>query len=77
MPSDSRTPTGSIRMYVIYDHPRDYPNCFVVRLWEGGRPTLTHVLASSLDHARKQVPHGLTRIPRVPQDDPVIVETWI
>lgn len=75
--SESNVSSANIRMYVVYDHPSDYPNCFVVRLWKNGQPTLTHILAESLEQARKMIPNGLVRIPRHVSDDPVIVETWV
>jgi hypothetical protein len=68
-------------MLTIYDHPADHPGHFVVR-----RSTVTPttgmvwdpsvVLADTLEAARATVPDGWRRLPRQPEDDPVIVETW-
>lgn len=71
--------------WVIYDHPADYPDHFVVRAWriETGRDPLpghTAHLADTLEEARELVPIqrlGLVRLERSPDDDATIVETWI
>lgn len=71
-------------MAVIYDHPRDFPDHFVVRehhITAGGRcmPSLVShqfdTLEEARDHARQ--PHGKICIARHPKDDPVIVESWV
>jgi hypothetical protein len=68
-------------MYVIYDHPRDYPDCFVVRKWEiageVGKPTNIFNTAPSLEEARKLVPPFFHQIDRHEADDPAIVEVWL
>jgi len=69
-------------LYVIYDHPKDHPNNFVVRRWKlAADGTLTAendcFLAGTIDDARSFVPRGLVHIPRYPQDDPVITEVWM
>jgi hypothetical protein len=72
-------------LWTIYDHPADYPDMFVARLWHlitgepvEGAPVLT---ASTLDQLRGDVQHAtdfvLCCIPRQPEDDPVIVESWL
>ncbi len=69
-----------LTMWTIYERPLDFPNCYVVRRWtvEEGK-TVAHecLLADSLEKARKLVPPHSTRMDRFPEDDPVIVETWI
>jgi hypothetical protein len=39
----------ALNMWVIYDHPRDMPDCFVARLWriEAGRTTPTQALRAA------------------------------
>ncbi len=65
-------------MYVIYDHPRDYPHAFVVRMWEDDAPReLPFAIQPTLDDARATLPPGLHRIDRHPFDDAVIVEVWL
>lgn len=50
--------------YVIYEHPRDYPESFVVRRWDvvdgvpAPVPCGNPVLANSLDEARLMIPAG-------------------
>jgi hypothetical protein len=70
-------PDGPLEMFVVYDHPRDYPGHFVVRRWTGGKPTSDFAIADSLEKARAVVPTGLYRLPHQPGEDDVIVETWI
>lgn len=71
----------NINHWAIYDHPKDYPNNFVVRRWTlaGGNPVPDREcsLASSLEEAREFIPAGLVRVSPFPGEDPIIVETWI
>lgn len=73
--------TNFLRMYVIYDHPSDYPDRFVARRAFVGAVTVCFeddvLAADSLDNLRKMLPQGLICIPRGVNDDPVIVEAWI
>lgn len=74
------TDTEPLRQYTIYDHPRDHPESFVVREWLIGAGTVTPGQAwgtATLASARDLVPPGLVCLGREPQDDPVIIETWI
>jgi hypothetical protein len=71
--------------WVIYDHPKDYPDNFVVRHWTihlrigNARlvPDQDCLLANSLEEARGLIPFGFVRTPPFLGDDPVIVEVWI
>lgn len=69
--------------YCIYDHPRDYPEHYVVRRWEVREGmdapvlSLDVVLASTVDEAREAIPPGFACIGRFTNDDPVIAEVWI
>jgi hypothetical protein len=73
----------SVALWVIYDHPTDFPDHFVVRKWNrmGGSTTLAEGLncwqACSLEEARRFIPPEAINIGRLKQDDPVIVEVWI
>lgn len=70
---------ATLRQYTIYDHPKDFPDGFVVREWEitaGATTPGPAVTVETLEEARAVVPGGLFRIDRAPDDDPVIVETW-
>lgn len=65
-------------LYVIYDHPRDFPNSFVCRIFHGELPeALPLIVASKLEDIYAILPPGLTNIGREPEDDPVIREVWI
>ncbi len=70
-------PDGPLEMFVIYDHPEDFPGHFVVRRWLLDKPTGDFALALTLEEARAEVPPGLCRLLRAPGDDRVIVETWV
>lgn len=70
-------------MWTIYDHPSDYPNCFVARQWKisAGETTQTgsFVVAPTLDMLRHCMLADLhlACIARSPEDDPKIVESWL
>lgn len=64
-------------IWVVYDHPRDYPEDFVARLFIWDKATTKTLKASTLGELRTLLPGGLTRLERNPQDNPVIVETWL
>lgn len=70
----------ALHQYVIYRHPLDFPNHFVVREWlidrDGFRPAPIACLCSTLEEARDSVPGAPWRRDRYPEDDPCIVETW-
>ena len=70
-------PDGPLELFVVYDHPRDYPGHFVVRRWLGDQPTEDFAVADTIEAARAEVPMGLHRMPPQPGEDAVIVETWI
>lgn len=64
--------------YAIYDHPKDYPDSFVVRRWVGQVPDVIPTgVADTLEQARALIPRGLSRIPHQASEDPIIAETWI
>ncbi len=69
-------------VWVVYDHPRDFPDHIVVRrqfAMRNGEVMTAAVggLYDDIDAAREDLPYGLCCLPRYPDDDPVIVETWI
>jgi len=67
--------------WTVYDHPRDYPAHFVARRWvaAGGDviPTDDMFIADTLDELRALLPPGMVCFPRMPLDDPKIVECWM
>lgn len=67
-------------MWVIYDHPRDFPKSWVVRRWYGPHPDHSWLaIAPSLQAARDAacIAGGNVMMDRSPGDDPVIVEVWL
>jgi hypothetical protein len=71
--------------YVVYDHPSDFPNLFVVRRVLVYRDTVEPVYDPSYfiysedveDCRKAMVNLGLYRMPPEPGDDPVILEVWL
>jgi hypothetical protein len=69
--------------YVIYKHPKDYPQGYVVRRWRVLRNMKVlreGVIATvaTLEEARKAIPaNATTCVQRSPHDDPAIFETWM
>lgn len=71
-------PADTLRLYVIYDHPRDHPAWYVVRAWELDEPREIVALSDDLEVLRAMLAgQGLTCLARDPADDPAIVETWL
>jgi hypothetical protein len=70
-----------LEIWTVYRHPRDYPDKFVARKSLATTPEPTHTndmfVADNLDEVRALLPKGLHRLPRVAEDDPVIVEVWL
>ncbi|RYX80903.1 hypothetical protein EON83_26535 [bacterium] len=68
-------------LYVIYDHPADYPNHYVVRQFyitkEGPHPAKAATLHDTLEAARATIPHGMKNLGRQPDDDPILSEVWM
>lgn len=67
--------------WVVYDHPRDFPDKFVVRRWDIGAGVVTATdevrVADTLEEIRRLIPFGLFRLGRFEEDDPCIVELWL
>jgi hypothetical protein len=71
-------PPAGLPIWVVYDHPSDWPEHYVARLWDGELPTDDLVLTFDLGLLRKHLAgKGLTRLDRQAADDPKIVETWL
>lgn len=76
----------TIDFWVVYDHPTDYPDCYVLRkqmsvFVPGELPFETKDAAcrvsDSLDELRAFVPKGAINLGRHQDDDPVIIEVWM
>jgi hypothetical protein len=75
---------ATLEMFVVYDHPRDYPDHFVVRRWiigaQPGEPLSDDgwlYIADTLEQIRNYIPPHCVRLERDPNDEPQIVESWI
>ena len=75
--------TEGLPVWVVYDHPRDYPHDYVARMHiaeRDGSTTISDValVSRSLDLLRMELEaRGLTCLHRMEGDDPVILETWL
>lgn len=63
--------------FVIFDSPEDFPGKFVVRLFDGTKPTRLIAVKRSLEAARKTIPEIFIPVPRNKTDKTAIVETWL
>lgn len=61
----------------IYNNPSDYPGKYVARLWDVDKPTNMVAIAESLEEIREAKPPEMMIINRIPNNYPIIVETWI
>ena len=64
-------------MIVIYDHPKDYPNSYVARIWDMDKPTNVVVINENLVALRSLIPKDMSFIERFETDDPCMVEIWL
>ena len=68
----------------VYDHPQDFPRGYVARahiIAHGGKaayasPTI-YIARETLDEVRAAIPDDMVKMIRHPQDDPVIIETYV
>lgn len=73
----------SLDMWVVYDHPTDFPDHFVARRWEVLRqehPTDDVLTADTLEALRFTIEREkfcTVQLARSPGDDPKIVEVWM
>lgn len=68
----------SFPMFVIYCKPMDFPDNYVIRMFNGAAPTPYAMLANTLPEARKCIPaSAYLRVPRSKHDSLPIVETWL
>ena len=72
----------AVPMAVIYDHPVDVPDKYVVRIWEGKeeKPTNVEMRKDSLQECREEICESgyfLMSVRAEPEDDPKMVEIWL
>lgn len=63
--------------FTVFKSPKDYPGKYVVRLFDGTKPTRLITLSDTLEAARKTIPPDFIHTPRSDKDEAHIVETWI
>lgn len=71
---------AGLTLYVIYDHPSDFPEHWVVRPQHASRSGVRlgeAKIADSLAEARRLLPPGLVNLGRYGNDDPKILEVWV
>ncbi len=78
------TARETLSMWTIYRRPRDMPGVeWCIRRWrvlpgvQEPQPDVLVFPAETLAAARALIPLHLTRLPRQPDDDPAVVETWL
>ena len=68
-------------LIVVYDHPSDYPDAYVARVWEAERnlPTNALIKKDTLQEIREDIRSAgfIHCISRAAEDHPTIVESWI
>ena len=68
---------ADLELWVVYKHPKEYPNKFVARKWILDKPSSETVFGNTINEARLAIPKGLTRFLPDTQDDKCIVEIWL
>jgi hypothetical protein len=66
--------------FAVYDHPTDFPDHYVARMWLTRPSTAVHYVLKTKDLMRLRdtlEAFGLVHLDRMEADDPVILETWI
>lgn len=77
------TDQNDLVIWTVYWSPKDYPGEYVARAHVVGRHkngvTATEFIkrGQTLKDIHDQLPLGLICFPRSPDDDPVIVESWM
>ena len=77
------SPDDELPVFVVYRNPRDFPGKWVCRRQvatasgEVKSDPEPFAVSGSYSIILALLPPGLTRMERHPDDDPVIVETWI
>lgn len=73
--------TRAMVMWCVYDHPRDYPDSFVVRpclvVAQQVEFATDCFICESVESVRAALPTGLWNMGRHSLDDPTIREVWI
>jgi hypothetical protein len=75
-------PDDGLPMWTVYDHPGDFPDCYVARKFmafaHGAVATDDIIACEDLTAIREVLAvKGLTPLMRNHDDDPKIIETWV
>lgn len=68
---------NNLELWVIYKHPKEYPDKFVARMWILDKPSSDVVFGNTIREVRIAIPKGLTRFLPDSEDDPKIAEIWL
>lgn len=70
-----------MNIYTVYKDPTDYPGKFVIRRFIISRkhvePANLICVEDDLETALAKLPPGLTKVDRLEDDDPKILEIWM
>ena len=64
-------------LITIYNHPTDYPDKWVARLFNLEQATIYIVLADTVEEIESKMPAGMVRLPPDEGDNPCIEEVFI
>lgn len=73
---------SDLAVWVVYDHPRDFPDVYVARKHiasvSGNTATEETLVSPDLNVLREALEaKGFVHLSRDPNDDPVILEVWL
>jgi len=61
---------------VLYDHPKDYSENYVARLFDVNKPTNVVIISKDLEELRNKIPKGMVKFNRENEDDERIIESY-
>lgn len=64
-------------VFTVYEKTSDYPDKFVVRLFNINKATNFVAVKDTLEEARTVIPVGRVKFPKDEKDDPCIVEIYL
>jgi hypothetical protein len=76
--TDNAPMADGLPIWVVYNHPRDWPSFYVARLFINDKPRGNMLLYREIEPLRDELTErGLIPMMRAESDDPVILETWL
>lgn len=61
---------------VLFDHPEDYNEDYVARLFDIDKPTNIVIISKDLEELRNKIPKGMVKFNRQKEDDEKIIESY-